>query len=231
MYYSTEVYALKIDKEFNKKKFCRLINFVSAEKRECISKFYSYEDCLRSLLGNVLVRYLLCKRLNIMNKDLLFKTNDYGKTYLSNFRDTYFNISHSLNWVVSCIDVKAVGIDIEFIKPINIQIAKRFFTSFEYNFLMSKSITEREAYFYELWTLKESYIKARGMGMAMPLNSFAICINEHKINIKTKFKNYNFHQYNIDENYKLSVCSQNEYFANKVQIIDINELYYEILKL
>lgn len=100
-----------------------------------------------------------------------------------------------------------VGIDVEQIKPIDIKISERFFSKQEFNKLLGKSYTEREPYFYELWTLQESYIKAVEKGLSIPLDSFTIRINGGNI----------------------TVCSKKNEFPQDINIIDVNELYNKFL--
>ncbi|MBT2764898.1 4'-phosphopantetheinyl transferase superfamily protein [Paenibacillus sp. ISL-20] len=72
-------------------------------------------------------------------------------------------------------------------------------------------------YFYELWTYKESYLKAMGLGISISLNT--ISIGDEKIN--STFKWYHF-----DEKYKLCVCAIDKHidFPKDITIISIAEL-------
>lgn len=119
----------------------------------------------------------------------------------------HYNISHSDKQVTGSTDNLPVGIDVEQIKPIDIKISERFFSKHEFNKLLGKSYTEREPYFYELWTLKESYIKAVEKGLSIPLDSFTIRINGGNI----------------------TVCSKKNEFPQDINIIDVNELYNKFL--
>lgn len=225
--------ALNLVGTLDKSKFGRLITCVSMEKRKRISRFYRYEDAQRTLMGDILVRYLLCKRLDIKNKELVFGVNEYGKPFLINTTNIQYNISHSGRWIACSIDNLPIGIDIEQIKPIDMRIAERFFSKEEVKILMNKCAAEREAYFYDLWALKESYIKAIGKGLSIPLDSFTIRILEDNITVYTtrESDNYYFKQYYIDKDYKMAVCSRKNEFPDKVNFISVNELYEEILLL
>lgn len=225
-----QVYAIKLDKPLDKSRFERLLSYVSTEKREKISRFHKFDDAQTTLIADILIRYLLCKELKIRNNLLKFGTNEYGKPFLINYKDIHFNISHSYKWVVCCISTNWVGIDIEKISPIDISIAEQFFSKIEFEELNSKNTFEKEVYFYDLWTLKESYIKAIGKGLSIPLDSFTLRIDkEDQITVSAinNSEHYYFRQYNIDEDYKMAVCSsKNEFphYVNYINLIDLSNL-------
>lgn len=228
-----DVIGLNLNDALEKSKFERLMSYVSTEKRERIRRFHRYEDVQRTLIGDILIRYLLCQRLKIKNQKLIFGINEYGKPFLKNCKDMEFNISHSGKWVACSIDNLPVGIDIEQIKPIDLGIAERFFSKEEAKSLMTKCVAEREAYFYDLWVLKESYIKAVGKGLSIPLNTFTIRILKDNITLYTTHEpdNYYFKQYPMDKDYKMAVCSRRNEFPRNISFINVNELYEEVLLL
>jgi 4'-phosphopantetheinyl transferase len=228
-----EIAIVNLENVLEKYKYDRLISCVSIEKREKISKFYRYEDVLRALIGDILIRFLLSKRLKIKNQNLKFGVNKFGKPFLKNYTDVEFNISHSGKWVVCTLDDLPVGIDIEQIKTIDFGIAERFFSKDEIKSLMSKCIAEREDYFYVLWVLKESYIKAIGKGLSLSLDSFTLYIVEDHITVYPSYEsiNYYFRQYHIGKDYKMAVCSKKDKFPHNINYININELYEEFLLL
>ena len=116
---------------------------------------------------------MICAHTGLQNKTLLFLTNQYEKPYLANISDIHFNISHSGNFVVCALSDKTVGIDIEQVKPVELKIAKRFFSAGEYEFIAAKADNKTLA-FYKIWTMKESYVKWEGKGLSMPLKSFNV---------------------------------------------------------
>lgn len=76
-----KTYILKINKCLSKDNFEELISFVSREKKDKQLRFRRFEDAQRSLLGDTLARYIICKRLGINNKDLILSTNQYGSPF------------------------------------------------------------------------------------------------------------------------------------------------------
>ena len=79
--------------------------------------------------------------------------------------------------------------------------------------LFSKNENERLDYFFDLWSLKESYIKAIGKGLYQPLSEFTISIDSGQ-NISAASHGallpYYFKQFKIDEKYKLALCASEE---------------------
>jgi len=220
-----EVYAIKINTPIEDEMLSYLISHTSYEKQERLSKLYFEEDVKRTLYGDLLVRHLACEKLNILNDEVIFEYNEFSKPFLRNNPNFKFNISHSGDFVVCAIGKEDIGIDIEQIKPIDLNIAKQFFSENEYQDLISKPDELRLKYFYDLWTLKESFIKCIGKGMAIPLNSFYVSITKNQITIRSNsLYQVHFRQFFLDENYKLSICSKDNCFVDDVKIENITNI-------
>ena len=206
-----DTYILKIDRNIEKDDFDRLLSWVSEEKKERISRFHRFEDAQRTLLGDVLARYAICKRLGIRNMDLVFGANAYGKPVLHEPNGIHYNISHSGNWVVCAVDDSVVGIDVEMIKPIDFKIAERFFSRDEYISFINQPEETKLMYFYMIWTLKESYIKTEGKGLCIPLNSFTIRMesNDISVSVGNEILEFYFYQSFLDSDTAYAVCAQN----------------------
>lgn len=202
------------------------MTLVDEEKKSRILRFVHKKDAWRSLLADILLRFALTKHFHLRNEELTFDKTAYGKPYLPGKEDIGFNITHSGDWIGCVVGTSSVGIDIEEIQPIDMQIAKRFFTAQEYESLKSLSPTEQIQRFYHLWTLKESCIKADGRGLSVPLNSFTFQ-NEDNGNIITVHgleHQYYCRTYELEHNYKLAVCSQTNAFSEDILIVDASEL-------
>jgi 4'-phosphopantetheinyl transferase len=93
-----------------------------------------------------------------------------------------FSLSHTRGLVVCAVAIKdAVGVDVEWPgrEVAHAELARRFFAPAEADWLAELPPEEQRAAFFELWTLKEAFIKALGVGMAMPLADFAFSLSGH----------------------------------------------------
>ncbi|WP_291560032.1 MULTISPECIES: 4'-phosphopantetheinyl transferase family protein [unclassified Clostridium] len=222
-----KIYAVKIS-DMGEEKLYKLCLMVGSEKKYKIEKFINKKDKIRSLIGEVLIRTIIAEELDITNKCLKFERNQYGKLYLKDHPQFNFNISHSEEYVVCAIDNKPIGIDVEMIKHIEYkEIAKSFFTTGEFGYIVNQDLNFQLNKFYEIWTLKESYIKCCGQGLSIPLKSFSIQVDQNE-NIKVisnnKCKEYKFKILDIEPGYKLAVCSLNKEISSNITIVDQNSL-------
>lgn len=208
-------YSIVIDRDLTKEEYSTLISFVSEEKREGLDRYFYFRDAMRSLLGELLAKLAIIERTNLNIHHIHLEKNEYGKPLLTGIQDLHFNISHSGNLVVCALDEEPVGIDVEEIRSIDVNIAKQFFHQEEYNYLFSKPEEEWLTYFYMFWTAKESYIKAKGKGLSIPLNTFVVTFEKEEGVIKTFIdkKEYAIFVDHIHSKYICAICTK----QNKVQ--------------
>ena len=131
-----------------------------------------------------------------------FKIDKYGKAYISNYENIYFNLSHSGKLVACAISDTEVGVDVEYNdSAIDLNIAKNYFYNSEYENIMKAENPSDE--FFKYWVLKESYMKYTGLGFNLLLDSFEIII-DNEITLKNK-KHPKFSLFDV-QNYKLATC-------------------------
>jgi 4'-phosphopantetheinyl transferase len=207
--------------------FSKSLHAVDAQKCKRITSFYHWQDAQRCLLGDLLVRHYLINRFGYDNREIVFAENEFGKPYLPNLPLIEFNLSHSGDWITAAFSESAVGIDVQEIKKIDLDIARRFFSKAEYSDLIKFSGEQCYHYFYSLWTLKESYIKACGKGLSIPLNSFMVNALDEKnptfysdVHREQVF----FKQIPFDDGHKCAVCSFQpieEYSVSSISALDL----------
>jgi 4'-phosphopantetheinyl transferase len=197
----------------------KFVPLFEKKKRAAIGALIRNEDRKRAILAFLLLKKTIKDNLNIN----LFKleTNEFGKPFLKGHEDFHFNISHSRDWVVCACGAAPVGVDIEFVRAIDLDLAVRYFSAEDCRGLFEKEQAGRIRHFYELWTLKESYIKAVGRGLSMPLDSFTVKLPEKNKTVSMageSGKTYYFRKYELGSDYEISVCSLENEFAGTIVI-------------
>lgn len=138
-----------------------------------IARLQRQPDRLRSLAGRLLLHHAL--RCHGMVGDVpLVGVGPYGKPQLAGPGAPQFNLSHAGRWIVCALARGPVGIDVEQLRPIDLRLAERYFHRDEYAALLASAPGERLARFFRLWTAKEAYVKALGLGLQRELSSFAV---------------------------------------------------------
>jgi len=226
------VYALKVPEKIDIDVFQKFEKIISVERREKIKKYYFYQYKKRSLIAEILLRYCLKIRFDISKSEVQFIKNNFGKPMLKNFKKIHFNLSHSGDWVVCGINYDyPIGVDVERIKDNNLQIAETFFTPEEYDYILNQPLKEMNKNFYKIWTLKESYVKAEGKGLNIPLHTFSFDILPKEIQMyegSNLSKKYCFQIFYLDDLHVVSVCSKNIY-NGPISIISIDDINLECL--
>ena len=190
---------------------------VSKNRQEKID-FYRFDKDKKLSCGAYLLLKKLLSEENI--NDPIFKSQKYGKAYISNYKNIHFNLSHSGKIVLCAISDKEVGVDVEYIdREIDLNIAKHYFYNREYENIMNAKNRPEE--FFKYWVLKESYMKYTGLGMNLNLDSFEIII-EDKIRLKNDNTNLKFNLFDI-EDYKIAIASH--YDVSDLIEVNVFELY------
>jgi 4'-phosphopantetheinyl transferase len=151
---------------------------LSADERARQARFRFAKDQRRYLITRALVRTVLSRYAAVRPQDWAFSAGAHGRPAISAPSPApalEFNVSHSADLVMLGVTSgRTLGIDTESVAARDADIAglDRYFAPEESAALLALPPPERRRRFFELWTLKESYIKARGMGLAIALDAF-----------------------------------------------------------
>jgi len=151
---------------------------------------YLFEHSRRQhLLTRVLVRSVLARYAAVDPRAWRFETNAHGRPYIAApalAAPLAFNLAHTEGLIV-CLVARsdAVGVDAEYTprRTAYARIAGRFFSRSEAAALRALPPDAQPERFFAYWTLKEAYIKARGLGLALPLSAFSFDLDGDGIRI------------------------------------------------
>jgi 4'-phosphopantetheinyl transferase len=158
----------------------RLEQCLSADERDKMQRFRFEKDRRRYLIGRGVLRTLLGRYLDLAPQDLRFETAAAGKPHLASGQgQLQFNLAHSGEFVLIAIaDGRAVGIDVEEVRDDFDagEVAAHFFSPGEQRDLEMLTGRAKIEAFFECWTRKEAYVKARGEGLSLPLDRFDVSL-------------------------------------------------------
>lgn len=199
----------------------RLQELLSGAEREQGRRFYFADDRQRWLITRAMVRIVLSRYETIAAADWRFRQNEYGRPEIANLGDACdltFNISHSRGVIALCIARRrAIGIDVENVlaREVSLDMADHFFAPTESAALARVAADRRQDRFFEYWTCKEAYIKARGMGLHIPLDHFQFdYTNDGSVRFTTRpelgddASRWSFWQFRPRAEYQLALCAE-----------------------
>ncbi len=159
-----------------------LAALLSRDEYKRAMRYYRPVDRDRFIVGRGVLRKIISAYLTLPPGQLRFTYNEYGKPAVSddqNDRDLNFNLSHSAELVLYAVTRRrVVGIDIEYISEdfATLEIAEHFFAKDEVAALKSLPTDQRTMGFFNCWSRKEAFIKAKGMGVSYPLDRFSVSL-------------------------------------------------------
>ena len=134
------------------------------------------EDRVSFVLAHALLRTALSRYAAASPGEWRFSTSGHGRPEIDappTCPRLRFNLSHTRGLVACAVTLERdVGIDVERIgrRAGTGALAERHFSPSENRLLASLPLPGAHALFFSLWTLKEAYVKARGLGLAIPLD-------------------------------------------------------------
>lgn len=173
-----EVHVWQVDQFAWEKETDSLLELLDSDERERAARFKFPEPRNQFVISRALLRQGLGRYLRIEGRDVRFRTTTNGKPELADPQnDLRFNLSHTQGVTLFAVTRnRQVGVDVERIREDTnaLELAERFFSGREVEWLRSQPASEHLSSFFSCWTAKESYIKAHGKGLSMSLSGFGV---------------------------------------------------------
>lgn len=165
-----------------------LRQLLSKDEETRAARFHFEKDQRHFIVARGILRKLLGRYLGMAPAELRFSYADHGKPHLAPqtaqpLSQLNFNLAHSGGLAVyGFTGLGEIGIDVEQIKPdfTGDDIARRFFSVAEVACLDQLPLNERALAFFNCWTRKEAFIKAKGMGLSLGLDQFDVTLAPHQ---------------------------------------------------
>ena len=148
-----------------------LASLVDGKRVERSMKYRFEADIKRSLMAHVLLNLAVKEECPDISLPVMTSEDENGRPLLDHIPglDKFrFSLSHSGDYAVCAVNGAPVGVDIEVIGKDGDKIARRFFAEDELKYIYNAES------FCHIWTLKESFMKAVGLGMKLPMDAFSV---------------------------------------------------------
>lgn len=171
------------------------------------------------LISRVLVKIVLADKLGILAHEVNIQLHSNGKPFVQGNKAVYFNLSHSADVIILAVteegeigvDVEEVDHEFEWMRVDSVLDLSEIEWIKENELIDPFSIYQR---FFQIWTLKEAYIKCTGHGMSSHLKKLNFHVSPEHIQFSDSTKNsqnaeqYHFQSYIYDGNFIFSICLQ-----------------------
>lgn len=205
-------YYIDVTQFENETLFQEKLKLLSPYRQQKIALLKHAKDKNRSLGAGIALDHAL-EPYGLREKSVEYEFGEWGKPSLKYQPNIHFSLSHSGDYAICSIGGRAMGNDIEQIKPGRLKVADRFFAKEELDWMYAaESGEETTRRMFRIWTMKEGFLKATGKGISLSLGDFAVTVDEaaDKIHVKHSFnaKYYYMKEYFEIENYCVAVCCE-----------------------
>jgi 4'-phosphopantetheinyl transferase len=171
------VYLFSLSALISSERYQVARSLLSKQENEYLGRIKAPQRHIEYVFGRFILKKILSCYLQIPASSILIQPDKVGKPRLMGkylMPKLGFNISHSADiFVLSICQQGEIGVDVEVINnrmlPDIDSIAKQHFSSAEQNILIDSCSQTRLDHFFRIWTLKESILKAIGVGFRIPL--------------------------------------------------------------
>lgn len=204
----SKVYYARVTPFKEKALFGEYLNKVEEGRKAEILRTRSEETRVRSLTAGSLLYEVLCRELSLPKTSPPFQIEKApgGKPYLKEYPKLHFNLSHSGDYVCCAVGKAPVGVDLQKYTAIRHGLSERFFTKGDNKLLENAKPEEKEALFFRIWSIRESYVKLTGKGLK-GFSDFTIDWEQERIlPIDEKEESAWFEEKAILQGYACSLC-------------------------
>ena len=177
-----EVHLWRVDLAAVAKEQDRWRAILSPEERARAERFLFSRDREYFTATRALLRTILASYLDSDPASLAFHYSEKEKPSLQTPKSgdpIEFNVSHSGDAALLAFAWgRPLGVDVEQVRDNfdHLAIARRFFSEQEQRELAALAPSEQCHGFFRCWTRKESYVKAQGAGLSLPLSQFDVSL-------------------------------------------------------
>ncbi|SMD41576.1 4'-phosphopantetheinyl transferase [Aquiflexum balticum DSM 16537] len=203
--FSNEIHVVRINISKNLHQVSNHKNLLTYPEKQKLSRIIRQEDKNIFLCSQVMKRIVCGHYLNFPHDEISFDFTENKKPFISGQPDFHFNISHSGDWMTMIISKYPCGIDVEKIQPdFDFEgVIQLTFHPEEIGYIFQNP--DQTKAFFRIWTIKESFLKATGVGLIDNLSDLNMMKNSTPL---ANLNPWQIQSFIIDGNYWCSICYQ-----------------------
>lgn len=205
--------------------YARALARLSPYRRAKAERFVFRRDRNLSAGAGLLLDHAL-REFGLREAEARYAEGEHGKPFLADRPGLCFNLSHSGERVMAVICDREAGCDVERTAPADLALARRVFREEEYRLVAGPAAPEERAEaFFRLWTLKESYLKATGLGLSLSPDAFGIGFAAGCPVLLPPFdgEGFSFAEIPIPGGYRGAVCVRGDCVPEKICRVEMGE--------
>lgn len=225
-----KTYIINIRQLEDEALFQKMLELTSPYRRQKIALLKNDNDKRRSLGAAIALNKAL-GGYGLEERAMEYELGSHGKPHLRYHPEIHFSLSHSKDYAICSIGNEEIGNDIEWVRSGKDKVGERFFAEEELAWIKNAAdLKKGDERMFQIWTMKESFLKVTGLGMSLPLKDFVVVMQENgnitlhqTINHKTYYvKEYALPLiFNEQAEYKIAVCSPDPEFAPNPEQINL----------
>jgi 4'-phosphopantetheinyl transferase len=175
----SEIHVWRAELDYEGAELQQLSDLLAPDEQQKAARFHFEKDRNHYSTARGLLRLILSSYVSQDPKNLRFTYNAYGKPALDSGL-LQFNVSHSHGLALYAVArYHQIGIDLEHMRTDFRwrQIVEQYFSAQEFNALLQLPESQQIKAFFDGWTRKEAFIKAKGQGLSIPLNQFDVSLS------------------------------------------------------
>jgi len=199
---TAQLYAVQAPPSLRELPASRWLRWLDGETRARILDQRNPQDAATRLCTRRLLLYAIRDACGVDAQSLKLARTPAGKPYFTGPGAPHFSLSHSGAAAFCAVHGAPVGADVERVRRVEPALARRVMSECE--LAAFKGSTDKDGFFFRIWTLKESYLKQTGQGIACELRSLSFTLEGDAVMFNVP--GYTFGLYSLWDGYQAAAC-------------------------
>jgi len=200
-----------------------LLSALEGSKRARVLRMQVPEDQDRSAVADILSRMAIARRLGEGSPPVQVVADQCGQPLLPDAPWLHLSVAHAGNWATCAAGLEPVGVDVECVRSIGKETEAHLLSATEAEQASAFEGDDRRWLVCGLWTVKESFVKALGIGWEVAPESLTVrMVGDGEVRLvgPAGAEEYHFRLYPLDGDHLAALCSRTGKFPEAVERVE-----------